>query len=46
MYKPPVNEMLFILHDVLGFQHDDLDRETCEAVLDEAAKLASGVWRH
>ncbi len=43
MYKPPVNEMLFILHDVLGFQHDDLDRETCEAVLDEAAKLASGV---
>tara|TARA_R110001592_G_scaffold27763_26_gene102984 strand:- start:46811 stop:48418 length:1608 start_codon:yes stop_codon:yes gene_type:complete len=43
MYAPPVKEMLFILHDVLGFQHDDLDPETCEAILDEAAKLASGV---
>ncbi len=42
-YKPPVKDMLFILHDVLGFAHEDLDRETCEAVLDEAAKLASGV---
>ena len=43
MYAPPVKEMLFILHDVLGFEHEDLDLETCEAVLDEAAKLASGV---
>lgn len=43
MYAPPVKEMLFILHDVLGFEHEDLDPETCEAVLDEAAKLASGV---
>ena len=43
MYAPPVKEMLFILHDVLGFEHEELDRETCEAVLDEAAKLASGV---
>lgn len=43
MYAPPVKEMLFILHDVLGFKHEDLDPETCEAVLDEAAKLASGV---
>ncbi len=43
MYAPPVNEMLFILNDVLGFEHEDLDPETCEAVLDEAAKLASGV---
>lgn len=43
MYKPPVQEMLFILNDVLEFQHDDLDNATCEAVLDEAAKLASDV---
>ncbi len=43
MYSPPVKEMLFILHDVLGFEHEELDLETCEAVLDEAAKLASGV---
>jgi len=43
MYAPPVKEMLFILHDVLGFTHDELDMETCEAVLEEASKLASGV---
>ena len=43
MYKPPVTDMLFILNDVLGFKHDELDAETCEAVLDEAAKLASTV---
>ena len=42
-YTPPVNEMLSILYDVLGFEHDELDRETGEAVLGEAAKLASGV---
>lgn len=43
MYKPPVNDMLSVLHDVLGFSHEDLDRETCEAVLDEASKLATSV---
>lgn len=42
-YKPPVKDMLFVLNDVLGFQNEDLDPETCEAVLDEAAKLASEV---
>ena len=42
-YQPPIQDMLFILHDVLGFEHTDLDRETTEAVLDEAAKLATGV---
>ncbi len=42
-YTPPVKDMLFTLNDVLGFQHDDLDPETCEAILDEAAKLASGI---
>ncbi len=41
MFTPPVKEMLFILHDVLGFSHEELDSETCEAVLEEAAKLAS-----
>ncbi len=43
MYAPPVKDMLFILHDVLGFTHDELDMQTCEAVLEEASKLASGV---
>lgn len=42
-YTPPVTEMQFLLHDVLGFDHAELDRETCAAVLEEAAKLASGV---
>lgn len=42
-YHPPVEEMLFLLHDVLGFKHEDLDRETCAAVLDESAKLASSI---
>ncbi len=42
-YMPPVKEMSFILNDVLGFSHDELDRETVDAVFDEAAKLASGV---
>ncbi len=41
MFNPPVKEMLFIIHDVLGFTHEELDFETCEAVLEEAAKLAS-----
>ena len=42
-YTPPVPEMLKVLYDVLGFEHDELDRETSEAVLDEAAKLARDV---
>lgn len=42
-YNPPIDDMQFLLHDVLGFSNDDLDRETTEAVLNEAAKLASGV---
>lgn len=43
MYNPPVQNMLFCLHSVLGFTHDELDYETCEAILDEAAKLAKDV---
>ncbi|MGB0718867.1 MAG: acyl-CoA dehydrogenase [Bdellovibrionales bacterium] len=42
-YTPPVEAMQTLLHDVLGFAHDDLDRETTAAILEEAAKLASGV---
>lgn len=42
-YRPPVEHMQFLIHDVLGFESEDLDRETCGAVLDEAAKLASDV---
>ena len=42
-YHPPIEDMQFLLHDVLGFQNDDLDRDTTEAVLGEAAKLASEV---
>jgi alkylation response protein AidB-like acyl-CoA dehydrogenase len=35
--------MGFVLHHVLGFQNDALDRETATAILEEAAKLATGV---
>ncbi len=42
-YTPPIDDMQFLLHDVLGFKHEDLDRDTTEAVLGEAAKLASEV---
>ena len=42
-YIPPVQDMRFWLTEVLGFSHDELDAETIEAVLGEAAKLASDV---
>ncbi len=42
-YTPPIDDMQFLLHDVLGFEHEDLDRETTEAILGESAKLASEV---
>ena len=48
-YEPPVKDMQFILHDVLGISgtdipgYADLDRDTTDAVLDEAAKLAAEV---
>lgn len=42
-YTPPIDDMQFLLHDVLGFSHEDLDRETTEAILGESAKLASEV---
>jgi len=42
-YNPPISDMQFLIHDVLGFEHEELDRETTEAVLGEAAKLASEV---
>lgn len=40
-YTPPVSEMVFALYDVLGFENEDLDRETVQSVLEEAAKLSS-----
>ena len=42
-YHPPIDDVQCLLHDVLGFENDDLDRETTEAILGEAAKLASEV---
>lgn len=46
-YAPPVADMLFALNDVVGFdglaQAAELDADTVAAVLEEAAKLASGV---
>lgn len=42
-YRPPIADMLFLLQDVLGFKHEDLDPQTCEAILEEASKLASDV---
>lgn len=42
-YSPPTEDMSFILNDVLGFSSETVDAETLDAILDEAAKLASGV---
>jgi alkylation response protein AidB-like acyl-CoA dehydrogenase len=42
-YQPPVQDMIFLLHHVLGFKNEALDAETCAAVLGEAAKLATDV---
>ncbi len=42
-YHPPLEDMHFLLHDVLGFESDEFDRDTCEAVLGEAAKLATEI---
>ncbi|MEM7650621.1 MAG: acyl-CoA dehydrogenase [Pseudomonadota bacterium] len=42
-YTPPTDDMQFLLHDVLGFENPDLDRETSDAIFGEAAKLASDV---
>jgi len=42
-YTPPNADMMFVLNDVLGFKSDIVDAETLEAVLEEAAKLATGV---
>ena len=46
-FKPPVRDMLFVLKHVVGLgglpQSADLDDDTVEAILDEAAKLAGGV---
>ena len=38
-YRPPVEDMLSALYDVLGFAHEDIDRETARAVLEEAEKV-------
>ena len=46
-YTPPVADMAYLLENVIGFkdlpQSEDLDLETIEAILSEAAKLASDV---
>lgn len=42
-YTPPVEDITFLLFDVLGFTHEELDRETVTAILEEAGKLARDV---
>ena len=48
-YKAPTADLLYVLHDVLRISetgvpgHDDLDRETTAAILDEAGRLAEKV---
>lgn len=42
-YRPPIQDMHFLLTQVLGFQHAELDSATVEAILGEAAKLATDV---
>ena len=49
IYTPPLKDMQFVLHDLLGVStidvpgYQELDREFTEAVLGEAGKLASEV---
>src|SRR5690606_23392841 len=49
IYTPPIRDLQFALHDVLGLSqtglpgHDELERDFTEAVLDAAGKLASEV---
>jgi alkylation response protein AidB-like acyl-CoA dehydrogenase len=42
-YNPPVQDMVFLLTEVLNFQNNAIDSATLEAVLEEAAKLATNV---
>ena len=48
-YTPPLDDMQFVLHDVLDLAssdvpgYDDLDRATTEAILAEAGKIAAEV---
>lgn len=42
-YTPPLQDMLFVVNDVLGFSNENLDLDTQTQVLEEAAKLASEV---
>ncbi|GGB24610.1 acyl-CoA dehydrogenase C-terminal domain-containing protein [Allosediminivita pacifica] len=49
VYKAPVTDQMFVLHDVLRIAEQeipgyaDLDRDTTQAILDEAAKLSENV---
>ncbi len=42
-YQPPIQDMMHVLYDLLGFDSDEYDRDTVEAILNEASKLSSGV---
>jgi acyl-CoA dehydrogenase len=48
-YRAPTRDQIFVLQDVLQIAtqdidgYDDMDRDTTEAILDEAAKLAENV---
>ncbi len=42
-YQPPISDMTFLLEHVLGFRSETIDSATIEAILGEAAKLASEV---
>ena len=48
-YRAPIRDQIFVLQDVLNvggqdiYGYEDMDRDTTEAILDEAAKLAENV---
>ena len=48
-YSPPIKDMQFVLHDVLGVSeadvpgYEEMDREFTGAVLDEAGKIAAEI---
>src|ERR1700722_8711552 len=49
-YKPPLADMRFVLHELIGLERiaalpgcEQVDRDLVDAILDEAGKLASDV---
>lgn len=42
-YIAPLDDMNFLINDLLGCSHEELDQDTIEAILEQASKLAQEV---